>query len=297
MDKETALALAEQPVVSRHEPTIMELIQQMAVDPRVDLVKLEGLMAMKERIDAREAEMAYSAAMADCQAELGAIVRDAKNESNNSRYARLETIVAKIRPVIARHGFALTFASGVPAVAGNIAIVCKCRHRGGHTETFQLEAGLDTAGPKGGATKTSIQGLGSTVSYLRRYLTLMAFNRVLVNEDNDGQATGFITQQQCDSIFALLSKCGGDTDPKIEAGFLAYMKAKAVGEIHAIDFRKAVEALESKARKLAKDRAEVPEVETLPEAAPLNLGTRRRCKGKLYETHDDGEQVRWREVR
>lgn len=81
MDKETALALAEQPVVSRHEPTIMELIQQMAVDPRVDLVKLEGLMAMKERIDAREAEMAYSAAMADCQAELGAIVRDAKNES------------------------------------------------------------------------------------------------------------------------------------------------------------------------------------------------------------------------
>ena len=41
---------------------VLALIEQLAVDPRADVAKLERIIAMYERLDAREAELAYNAA-------------------------------------------------------------------------------------------------------------------------------------------------------------------------------------------------------------------------------------------
>jgi hypothetical protein len=137
------------------------------------------------------------------------------------------------------------------------------------------------------------------VSYLRRYLTLLIFNVVVANEDNDGQKTGFITDQQIAAVQALLAQCY--TDPKdaakVEAGFLAYMRAKAIGEIHAIDFVKATQILESKKRALAKQAAEVPEFDALPDATEKVRGFRAQCKGKTWEVYDTEDGHRWREAK
>lgn len=286
-------------IATQREPTMLEIIREVASSPNADLSKLEKLLELQERVEARQARVAYAEAMQACQGELRPIVRDAKNESNKSRYARLETVNQAIAATIAKHGFSVSFGTGAAIGAEAVRVVATVRHIAGHSEVHELEAALDMRGPQGSANKTSVQGLGSSVSYLRRYLLLMIFNLTLVNEDNDGQKTGFITEQQAQSIVTLLAQCY--TDPKdaakVEAGFLSYMKAKAVGEIHAIDFVKATQILESKKRALAKQSAEVPEVETLPDAVELTVGTRRRCKAKTYEVFDDGEIYRWKEVK
>ena len=42
--------------------TILALIERVALDPRADVEKLERMMAMYERLKAKEAELAYNAA-------------------------------------------------------------------------------------------------------------------------------------------------------------------------------------------------------------------------------------------
>src|SRR5215831_14401993 len=43
-------------------PTVLALIERVALDPRADAEKLERMMAMYERLKAKEAELAYNAA-------------------------------------------------------------------------------------------------------------------------------------------------------------------------------------------------------------------------------------------
>src|SRR6516225_1206859 len=44
--------------------TVLALIERVALDPRADVEKLERLVAMYERLKAKEAELAYNAAKA-----------------------------------------------------------------------------------------------------------------------------------------------------------------------------------------------------------------------------------------
>ena len=42
--------------------TVLELIERVALDPRADVEKLDRMMAMYERLKAKEAELAFNAA-------------------------------------------------------------------------------------------------------------------------------------------------------------------------------------------------------------------------------------------
>jgi hypothetical protein len=51
------------PALSSHSPsTVLALIERVALDPHADVEKLERVMAMYERLNAKEAELAYNAA-------------------------------------------------------------------------------------------------------------------------------------------------------------------------------------------------------------------------------------------
>lgn len=253
MSQQTLLP-AERPAVAvverSQEPTALEMIAEAARDPNVSVDKLRELFALKKDVDAYEAKLAFNRAMKAAQDEMRPVVRDAENQHTKSKYARLETIDAAIRPIYTRHGFALTFNS--PSLDGEyVSLTGTALHEAGHSEPFSLKGPLDCTGAQGKANKTGIQGLGSTISYLRRYLTLMIFNVTLKGEDNDGQP-GWITERQSDTIEDLIAQCGTANEPAdvVRAGFLRYMGAKLVSEIHARDFQKAVTALESKRRKV-----------------------------------------------
>ena len=80
----------------------------------------------------------------------------------------------------------MSFGTAECPYEGHYRITCKVAHKAGHTRDYQGDFPADVAGSQGKANKTAIQGYGSTLSYGRRYLTLLIFNVVLTDEDNDG---------------------------------------------------------------------------------------------------------------
>ena len=198
-----------------------------ANDQTLDAEKLAILYRIQQEIEANDAKHAFYRAMSAAQAEMQPVLRDATNTQTNSKYARLETIDAAIRPIYTRHGFALTFDTE-QTDGPRERVICEVTHAGRHTRKYQLEAGVDTTGPKGTSNKTPLHGLGSTVSYLRRYLTCMIFNVVLANDDNDGNRTTVPTDAQpmIAELYELLAACSAN--PKAtaanEQNFLARMK-------------------------------------------------------------------------
>ena len=60
--------------------TVLALIERVALDPRADVEKLERMMAMYERLKAKEAELAYNAAKGRILKKLASI-KIVKNRS------------------------------------------------------------------------------------------------------------------------------------------------------------------------------------------------------------------------
>lgn len=224
--------------------SLINVIAQAAADKDMDVAKLRELIDLQRGIVAEQARVAFEQAMVLAQEEMPGVVRDAMNDHTRSRYARLETIDLKIRPVYTRHGFSLSF-DGQTQADRSIEVTCIVSHRDGHTRTYKLAGDLDATGSQGKANKTPIQAMGSTVSYLRRYLTCMIFNIVLTNEDRDGSPErlpeGNISAEQKEEIVKLLRATG--TDP---SRFLEYVGAPTLDEMPASKYAPAVAALRRK---------------------------------------------------
>jgi hypothetical protein len=126
-------------------------------------------------------------------------------------------------------------------------------HVGGHTKRRSLEGGLDVAGPKGAATKTAIQGKGSSVSYLRRYLTLLIFNITVENEDRDGMSqVQVIGPDQVKLLNELLEECTASGNPVNFDRFLAWLKVEGLDQLTLPGFTKAVLELNRKRKQVPK---------------------------------------------
>lgn len=182
-----------QVTVPQPEPpaSLLNFIARAASDPTVDVVKLEALLVMQRLIVADMAKTAFNAGMAAAQAEMMPVVRDATNSHLGNRYARLAAIDEGIRPIYTGHGFSLRYGSGTPVAEGWIRVICTAAHCDGYSEDHYLDSPLDGVGAKGVRNKTPVQALGSTLTYLRRYLACMVFNVVLRDDpdDDDGEAT------------------------------------------------------------------------------------------------------------
>ena len=229
------------------EHSLLNFVARAMADPTVDANKLEMLLRMQREIVADDAKLQFARAMSAAQGEMLPVTRDAANDQTRSKYARLETIDAAIRPIYTRYGFCLEFNS--EAIDGpNERIVCEVCHTAGHSKKFQLEAAPDTAGPQGKANKTPLHGLGSTVSYLRRYLVAMIFNVVLANDDNDGNrqqrvTDSRITDAQAEELWDLMTR----TETR-EGKFLEHMLPglRSITQARAADFPRLKNALLTK---------------------------------------------------
>jgi len=144
--------------------------------------------------------------------------------------------------------------SDEPREGGGILIRGPLKHLpGGHYEDSFMPAPLDTTGGK-----SSVQAVGSTNSFLRRYVACNIFNIVVVGDDDDGTG-GTIDEAQTKTILDLIKKA--KAGPK----FLKYMKAQSVEEvgsfeaavatIAARDYRKAISTLEEQVAKVEASHA------------------------------------------
>ena len=246
MSSELQVAISPDEQVAPIPTDLLAAVIHAASDPRIDVEKMKALLEMKERIDRAEAERQFNIAMNVVQSELRPVVRDSENQSTHSKYTKLEKLSASIGPVIVRNGFSVSYDS--PATEGSkITVGCTLAHCGGFSRHYQLAGDLDTSGPQGKANKTAIQGLGSTVSYLRRYLKLMMFDVVLVDQDNDGQSLCVITDDQADNINTLMNDLKWDQHKKDK--FLIWAGASSIELIQSGRYGKVIEFLQMEARK------------------------------------------------
>lgn len=198
------------PAVVGEQTTILQVIQRAAADPACDIDKMERLMAMHERMQARDAEAIFNASMAAMQsdipsiAERGAIVVNGQSRSN---YATFEDINDVIKPIMQAHGFAITFK--VENVQAGLSVTGILMHRAGHRESTTMLLPLDTSG-----SKNAVQAVGSSTSYGKRYVMSALLNLTTRGEDDDGHAavpTANVTAVQAAGINALLDRCSQKT--------------------------------------------------------------------------------------
>ena len=234
---------------------ILELIERVALDPRANVEKLERMLAMYERLTAKKAELAYNAAKSRILKKLAGIKivknrpvlteigegKPQKRTFEAFKYAPLEEIDKHLRPLLAEEEMDLSY-SDEPC-EGGILIRGRLKHLpSGHYEDSFMPAPLDTTGGK-----SSVQAVGSTNSFLRRYVVCNIFNIVVIGDDDDGSG-GTIDEAQTKVVLNLIKRA------KVGPKFLKYMKAQSVEEagsleaavatIAAREYRKAVSTLE-----------------------------------------------------
>jgi hypothetical protein len=235
----------EVPAISE-TAAIVQMIERAAMNPAVDIDKMERLLEMQERVMSRRAEAAFNEAMTAAQAEAPQVTRDAENSHTKSLYARLETINAAIVPIITKNGFSLSFGTADSPLPNHYRVVCTCAHRDGHSRIYHADLPADTAGSQGKANKTPIQGFGSTMSYGRRYLTLMIFNVSLKMEDDDGEAAGLseaVTEEQLTTLREKIEATNADIEK-----FCRFFKIESLPELPAPRFAEAIRMLDGKQR-------------------------------------------------
>jgi ERF superfamily len=240
---------------------VLALIERVALDPRADVEKLERLMALYERLKEKEAELAYNSAKGRVLKKLAGIKivknRSVLHEIEKGRpqkvtyeafkYAPLEEIDKHLRPLLVEEDMDLSF-SDEPREGGDILIRGRLKHLpGGHYEDSFMPAPPDTTGGK-----SNVQAVGSTNSFLRRYVACNIFN-IVVAEDDDAATGGTIDEAQTKTILDLIKKAN------VGLKFLKYMKAQSVEEagsleaavatIAARDYRKAISTLEEQISK------------------------------------------------
>ena len=158
---------------------------ELAVQQGADVGKLERLMDLQERWDKKQAEAAFNTALNEVQANLPKIERKAWNDQTRSHYAKLEAVNAALVPVYSAHGLSISWGTDQSPIEGYIRVVGDLSHIAGHTRRYFLDIPLDNAGIKGNDNKTKVHATGSSLSYARRYLTLMMFN-ASTYDDKDG---------------------------------------------------------------------------------------------------------------
>lgn len=119
-----------------------------------------------------------AAALAAAQAEIVDPPRNKKMSVPGRKertYAGLDDILRTVRPVLAKHGLAIT--QGLQTVEGKVFLITQLRHSGGEMIASSWEI----------AWKGSPQDRGSEVTYGRRY-TLEALVGVAATDDDDAES-------------------------------------------------------------------------------------------------------------
>lgn len=208
---------------------------------------LEKLFALQERYEANQARKDFNNAIADAKAEIKPIIKNRKVDfttqkgRTNYEYEDLAEIARQIDPILAKHGLSYRHRSAQDGA--KLSVTCIISHRGGYFEETTLTAENDTSG-----NKNSIQGIGSTATFLQRYTLKLALGLAATKDDDARTVTvgGPISDEQVEEIIALADKVGAD-----KAKFCQWLKVPSIADIPQIQYKRAMASLREKERQNA----------------------------------------------
>lgn len=186
MSNQVATVEEDQPVAAApadpHNATI-SMLERAVRDPAVDVEKMERIWLLCEKENNRLAERAFNASLSAMQCALPAIERKGeikgKGDKVVSTYALWEDVNEAIKPVLAEHGFALSFR--VKTSRDQIDVRGVLTHKDGHKEETEISLPADTTG-----FKNPVQSVASSVSYGKRYTAGALLNLTSFDEDDNG---------------------------------------------------------------------------------------------------------------
>lgn len=192
---------------------------EMAISKDLDVDKLERLMEMQERWEARQARREFFEALAKFQQIIPAIIKWAEVDYKPQRggrvyyrFAALDSIIKQIKEPLQQCGLTYRYEYDTSHAERGIAVTCVVTHLGGHSERTKMRAPADESG-----SKNIIQALGSSVKYLQRYTLLGALGIVTEEEDNDGRSAdrqkAAASGEFADMVAVWVWKCVGSGSP------------------------------------------------------------------------------------
>jgi len=245
-EKTDAKSVAIVPVLAQHNEVVavLQMIERASKDPQVDVGKLEKLFELRERVRQQVARDDFVEAKIRVQTELPVIKTQGRIDYGKGRplkYARWEDINETIKPILRNHGFDLSFRIGQSDA--KVTVTAVLAHVAGHTEETTIHLPADNSGGKG-----AVQGVGSTVSYGKRYTTAAILNLTWGGEDDDGNEGRFqpITAEQVQELCDLLNAVGS-TPEKLALA----MGVDALVALPAAKFEAAKTKIAAKQRKVA----------------------------------------------
>lgn len=168
------------------------VIERALASPATGIDVLERLLAMQERIEARTAKHDFTKAKIAMRAELPEVtmkghivIRKDDKIIQDTPFARFEDLHEAVMPVLTAHGFDLKFRTGL-SPDGKVMVTTILAHVGGHEEETDFILPHDSSG-----SKNSVQAVGSSTSYGKRYGTLAILNIKVCGEDDDGTAASY----------------------------------------------------------------------------------------------------------
>lgn len=237
------------------EDAFLHMLERLAVNPDVDVAKLSALLDMKERVADRQAEREFNAAMVQVQLAMPRVKKNgwvSKNKAgeredpkNGYAFATWEDMDTALRPLMREHGFVLSFNSEPPGREGGGAwVIGTLLHIGGHSRDARINLSLDS-----GAGRNSLQAMGSTLSYGKRYVAEMLFNIVREGKDDDATTGGiiYVNAAKAEEIDALIATTKID-----RAAFLQWAEVTSTSEIRLENYTSTLNAIHTKARQMAK---------------------------------------------
>lgn len=204
--------------VAVHKPaeprSLLAVIAEASANPNIDVAKMKELLAFKREIEREEKERVLDEAIAAVKAELPDMVNAGSwNRHTKSWWARYEQVSKVIDPIIRKHGLVLSYGMSDSPITDHYRVFCDVTHvASGGKRRYFVDGPSDAAGAKGGGTKSPIQGVKSTITYLQRALKCMVFDVVVGREDRDGQgnAPEAISDEQAETIISICAEKGID---------------------------------------------------------------------------------------
>jgi hypothetical protein len=117
-----------------------------------------------------------NAALVSAIAELRSVTKDKVNPHFKSKFASLDAITEAARPILAKHGLAITQMPEYDSVSQTAGVVTRVIHSSGESSESKLLLPVKSNDP---------MACGSAISYSRRY-SISAVLMICADEDDDG---------------------------------------------------------------------------------------------------------------
>jgi hypothetical protein len=228
--KKTAVKVVEKTQeleIQQEKNPVLQMLQMAMTDSNVDLQKMEKIMEMVERHEDKLAFKAYNRDMALMQGEIpeiqfNSVIKDYEGNVR-SKYTTYEGIMKVVQPILSEFGFSVSFN---PKAENNLLTVdCMISHKDGHIEKSSLSLPFDASGKK-----NSVQSIGSSISYAKRYALCLKLNIATGGEDNDGN-TAQEPPRTLNVLTAMTQKANNKSELAILWNGLTPEEQKIVGVV------------------------------------------------------------------